>query len=214
MLSSETRAFILALAPVSVTSALAIKGNLAVLRRSAGFPAFVGSESVKCWPPSVSGFPPAKSLDGELTANCAMPRACCTEHCNSTRCSPERKHARVGVCGVGAGYRKLRAKARNWRFRRRAGQPTDGAHGLAGAWRGWGGEGFCGRHEEGYRSHYRLSIVLVGMSFEWDRFGNIGKRPVCPAVRPAVRPAVLTRVRPLISLVLEGGEGQFTHITI
>jgi len=52
------------------------------------------------------------------------------------------------------------------------------------------------------------------MSFEWDRFGNIGKRPVCPAVRPAVRPAVLTRVRPLISLVLEGGEGQFTHITI
>src|SRR5271165_5411652 len=116
MLSSETRAFILALAPVSVTSALAIKGNLAVLRRSAGFPVFVGLESVKCWPPSVSGFPPAKSLDGELTANCAMPRACCTEHCNSTRCSPERKHARVGVCGVGAGYRKLRAKARNEDF--------------------------------------------------------------------------------------------------
>src|SRR5271165_1588252 len=43
-----------------------------------------------------------------------------------------------------------------------------GGDGVAGGWRGWGGEGFCGRHEEGYWPRYRLSIVLVSTSFEWD----------------------------------------------
>jgi len=37
---------------LSLTSALATKGNLAVLRRSAGCPGFMGSEVVKRWPPS------------------------------------------------------------------------------------------------------------------------------------------------------------------
>ena len=53
-----------------------------------------------------------------------------------------------------------------------------GGDGVAGGWRGWGAEGFGGRHEEGYWPHYRLSIVLVSTSFEWNGVGNIGRRSV------------------------------------